>query len=212
MSAGTKQDSGRLALLEAAGPVFADKGYRQATVREIVRRAGASLGAINYHFRDKAGLYEEVLTYAHDATIAQYQAAIATETCPEQQLFRFVRAVLSHRLATDDEYAWAGRVLATELVNMNEHNRDMLFRRVIAPRQALLASVVRALMGAHVSDEIVMSHTLGVMGQYILYYASRPVVEMSYGRVLTTADLDWISRHITRVSVAGMRASQTRQE
>lgn len=212
MSSGRKQGGCRLALLEAAGPVFADKGYRQATVREIARRAGAGLGAVNYHFRDKEGLYEEVLAFAHDVTIAQYRAAIAAETDPARQLFRFVRAALSHRLAADDGNAWAGRVLVTALVNMDEHNRDMLFRRVIAPRQALLARVVRALMGPAPSEETIKSHTLGIMGQYILYYASRPVVEMSYGRALTAADLDWISRHITRVSVAGMRAAQADQD
>ena len=52
-------------LLEAAGEVFAEQGYRKATIREIVRRAGANLNAVNYHFRDKAGLYQAVFEYAH---------------------------------------------------------------------------------------------------------------------------------------------------
>jgi TetR/AcrR family transcriptional regulator, regulator of cefoperazone and chloramphenicol sensitivity len=49
-------DETRLQLLEAAGEVFAEVGFRDATVREICRRADANIAAINYHFGDKENL------------------------------------------------------------------------------------------------------------------------------------------------------------
>lgn len=212
VAAGSKYASCRVTLLQAAGREFAESGYKQATVREIVKRAGASLGAVNYHFRDKAGLYQEVLAYAHERTIAQYQAAVVAESDPEHKLFRFVRVALSHRLVEDADEAWAGQVLIAELMSMGAHNRRDLFEQVIAPRQTLLAAIVRALMGENTADEVVKCHTLGIIGQYILYYASPPVVEMSYGRALDATDLDWLSRHITNVALAGMRAEGARPE
>src|SRR5437016_3170156 len=54
-------DDTRARLIEAAGAVFAEQGYRAATVRDICARAGANVAAINYHFRDKMGLYVEVV-------------------------------------------------------------------------------------------------------------------------------------------------------
>ena len=50
-------------LLEAAGEVFAESGYRGATVRQICEKAKANLAAVNYYVRDKDGLYLAVMRY-----------------------------------------------------------------------------------------------------------------------------------------------------
>ena len=60
----TEQET-RNRLLNAAGEVFAEKGFKSATVRAICDRAGANIAAVNYHFGDKEHLYSEVLRFAH---------------------------------------------------------------------------------------------------------------------------------------------------
>ncbi len=54
-------DDTRANLLDAAGRVFAERGYQSATIREICRKAGANVASVNYTFGDKMGLYTEVL-------------------------------------------------------------------------------------------------------------------------------------------------------
>jgi len=47
-------------LLDAAEPLFAARGFAGTSVRDVTESAGANLGAVNYHFRSKEGLYAEV--------------------------------------------------------------------------------------------------------------------------------------------------------
>lgn len=60
---GTPTDSykTRSAIIEAAGELFAEKGFNGVTVRDITNKAQANLSALNYHFGTKEGLYHEVV-------------------------------------------------------------------------------------------------------------------------------------------------------
>jgi AcrR family transcriptional regulator len=59
-------------LLEAAGEIFAEFGYRAATVRQICEKAGANIAAVNYHFGDKEKLYLAVLRSVPEAYLEKY--------------------------------------------------------------------------------------------------------------------------------------------
>lgn len=51
-------------LLQAASRLFAEQGYRGASVRDICNHAGANPGAVSYHFGGKRQLYRAVLRRA----------------------------------------------------------------------------------------------------------------------------------------------------
>jgi len=51
----------RLAIVEAAAPLFARKGFAGTTTREIARAAGVSEALVFQHFPTKAALYQEIV-------------------------------------------------------------------------------------------------------------------------------------------------------
>ena len=51
-----KSKDTRVAILLAAGEMFAHRGFDGVSIREIVARAGVTLSAVNYHFGSKEAL------------------------------------------------------------------------------------------------------------------------------------------------------------
>lgn len=56
----------RRALLDAARALFAEKGYAEVTVEEVVRGAGVTRGALYHHFQDKRVLLKAVVEEMED--------------------------------------------------------------------------------------------------------------------------------------------------
>ena len=83
-------------ILEAAGGLFAECGFRGATVRMICERARVNLSAIKYHFGGKDELYYEVLNYWHEFAIKKYPPllGLSEEAIPAEQLRAFIRSLL----------------------------------------------------------------------------------------------------------------------
>jgi len=71
----------RQTVLEAAKQLFTERGYEEATVRDIARAAGMSTGAVFANFTDKADLFNEVVVADYEAlAVRMRQAAAAEET------------------------------------------------------------------------------------------------------------------------------------
>ncbi|MCE7009080.1 TetR family transcriptional regulator [Kibdelosporangium philippinense] len=59
----TQQDRSKAtktALINAARPMFAERGYASVSADEIVAAAGLTRGALHHHFKDKQGLFRAV--------------------------------------------------------------------------------------------------------------------------------------------------------
>lgn len=88
--------STRRALLHAGRELFAERGYRGASVRAITGRAQANLGAVTYHYGSKANLYQAVLEETLSPFRETLRAAASREGVPLERVERFVRAFFEH--------------------------------------------------------------------------------------------------------------------
>src|SRR3954451_8032548 len=71
---GGRAQATRATLLEAARDVFAQSGFAEANIADVVARAGASVGSLYHHFGGKADLY---LALFEDYQVRQEERAAA---------------------------------------------------------------------------------------------------------------------------------------
>lgn len=199
-------DKTRQRLLEAAGKCFAEMGYRGASVRDICAKAGANVAAVKYHFGDKERLYSEVLRYAHVCAIDKYppDMGLSSRTPATQRLHAFVKSFLL-RILDEGRPAWHGKIMSREMAEPTAA-MDELVERQIRPQFSCLFGLVKELVGPRVSEATIRHCCHSVVGQCLFYHFGRPVAERLSGERFGMKDVDTLAEHITRVSLAGLRA------
>ena len=197
----------RQRLLDAAGEEFADRGFRNATVRDICKRADANIAAINYHFGDKEKLYAETVQYAHlCATRHDVVGAVAAakDLSPEQRLHAFVRTFLVGILDTGRPL-WHAKLMAREIAEPTEV-LDKIAQQTVRPRLAALSEIIREVIGPDAPQQIVMNCTRSVVGQILFYHFARPMlVRVFPDEPFDATKLDELADHITAFTLQGLR-------
>lgn len=200
------QDKTRQRLLEAAGEVFAEQGFRQATVRDICARAGANVAAVNYHFGDKEGLYAQVLGYAHGCAIAKYppNLGLAADAPAQERLYAFVLSFLQ-RLMDDGRPAWHAKIMSREMAEPTGA-MDALVDEQIKPHFAYIRQVMIDLLGKKTDDVTIRLCCNSVVGQCLFYHFGKPVTSRLFPHgALGMKDAPRIARHIARLTLSGIR-------
>jgi AcrR family transcriptional regulator len=114
-------------ILKAAQALFAERGYKDTSVRAVVAKARVNQAAINYHFGGKDGLYREVLRAAIHA-LTEHQLAHAEELkkmSREDALAEFIKYQL-RPLAARDQISRYYRIFDWETVRPTDVYRDLV--------------------------------------------------------------------------------------
>ena len=197
-------------LLDAAGEVFAEQGFRNATVREICRRAAANVAAVNYHFGDKERLYLEVMRQAHGHAFSKYPSDLGLPpgAPPEDRVRSFVKAFLL-RILDIGKSSWAGRLMSKELSEPTAA-LDFIVDEQIRPNFIFLSTALRELLGpaaaAADGDALVRRCAASIVGQCLFYHFGRPVLErLQPGTKIGVEQVEALSAHIAAFSLAAIR-------
>jgi TetR/AcrR family transcriptional regulator, regulator of cefoperazone and chloramphenicol sensitivity len=191
-------------LLEAGTQLFAERGFRNVTVRDICAAASANVAAINYHFAGKEGLYLEVLRTAVGIMRGTTEEIARTGEglAPEAQLENLVLVFL-HRVCTGGK-SWIHQLMMHELREPTP-GLDLVIEQVIAPRFAYIRGVVARIMRAADDDPRVMACATSVQSQLMVAMRS-PIAPKIGIPTLTPDTVPAVARHIARFSIAGIRA------
>lgn len=195
-------------ILQAAGEIFGTKGFKDATIRTIAQEAKANIAAINYHFRDKEGLYGAVLEEVFHLGFTRFPANmdLPPDADAEQRLHALIRAMF-YRLQSLEGWggiAGRGRLIARELLDPSPAFEAML-DRYIKPHKDLLTATIRDIMGCDPGPEKLMPCAISIIGQCIYYALASPVIhKISADNAPTEENLDRLAEFVWLFSLGGI--------
>lgn len=104
-------------ILDHAGPIFAEKGFANATGKAICADARVNAAAINYHFGGMEGLYEAVLDRVTDRMLRfdGLESIAQRDSDARRRTEEFI-APLIDMLFADDDSRWMFKVAGHEIV------------------------------------------------------------------------------------------------
>ncbi len=94
---GTARSQRRADMIRLAGELFAQKGFRATTVREIADAAGILSGSLYHHFDSKESIGDEILSGFLNEVLVDYRSAVSAAASPAEVIERIVRSS-SHTL------------------------------------------------------------------------------------------------------------------
>lgn len=125
----TQPASRRDELLDLAATMFAERGLKATTVRDIADSAGILSGSLYHHFKSKEQMVEEVLTDFLDWLFERYQQILASAPSPlaaVKGLFMTSFEAIEHRHAQVVIYQDEAKRLSSlpQFAFVDERNRE----------------------------------------------------------------------------------------
>ena len=207
----TNEHDTRQRLLDAAGRLFAERGFKEVSIREICKEAsGANVAAVNYYFRDKAGLYRELLEHMVDVTWRRDREDLEEALkgiSPEEKLYIYVRKFVGDLLKDPNEQSMVLQKLMNREMADPSPEFEVVVEKGMRPNFRLLARIVGEIEGLPSDNLRVINCTNSVMGQCLLYASAKKLSKyFTPGLEFTTEVIDGIARHVTQFSLAGIGA------
>lgn len=199
---GSKSDSEqtKASLVQAAGELFAERGYNGVTARQVVSRAGVSLGGIPYHFGSMEALYRETLIEACKASAgSEHFKTLANASTPQEALHLAVVMLLEGYSAVD--VPWQVKLIEREFLEPSDMFRDVI-RLKLRPDWEWLCGIVGRAVDLPVDSEAVAfgAITMHTLASTFLTYR-RSINELAPALLNHTEQLDKLATVLTSLTM-----------
>ncbi len=206
-----KLDCARDRILQAAGVIFAEKGFRSATVREICDAAEVNIASVNYYFGDKKSLYEETLLLARKLGALKFPTPdFSSFETPEKRL-RAMILLLLNRLVANHTEPWPVKILMAEILDPSPAARPLI-DGYIGPFLDVIFTTVSQLLPQGASESLIRQTGFSIVAQCVYYRFANTlnqmvVVDGSYEKNFSVNSL---AGQIYDFSLAGIQGAERR--
>ncbi|HEX6992423.1 MAG TPA: CerR family C-terminal domain-containing protein [Gemmatimonadales bacterium] len=161
-------------ILDAAEQLFAERGFRAATIQELGKASGLSPALIYYYYRDKGGLYEAVIGRIIETMVGTALSRAPADADPAVAL----RAIVEVQGQIFLERPHVARLIARELVDYEGQHAQKAVRetltRLFQRLSGLIASAQKT--GRFRADLDPAFAAVSVVSQVAWFAVASPVV------------------------------------
>jgi AcrR family transcriptional regulator len=193
-------------LLAAAGDVFIEKGFRDATVAEICARAEANISAVNYHFGSKEALYQEAWRHSFAESLKAYPMdGGVSETASAKERLRGQLASMIQRIADENNKDFF--IAQMEIINPTGLLQEVMKTELIPMRQQTLA-LVRELLGPDATDQQVHYCEISIISMCVHPMVMQRIAKRTRDKEMPAIieDIKAFADHVVKFALAGINA------
>ncbi len=199
----------KLALILAAGELFAETGLDGTSVRAIAEKVGANIAAINYHFGGKENLYTEALRHViQECECRGARQALEDEShfaTPERKA-ALLRDLVRERFTSyfsPSRPQWYGRLVIRSMLDPTP-SLETVVKQLMFPEHEALVQVFQRINPALTADAARL-WAFSLIGQIGFYVFGESVILMVLNTRRYTADfMDAAAEHVSRMMIAAM--------
>ena len=196
----------RQSIIKAAVHLFAEKGFENASVRDIVTRARVNQAAINYHFKGKSGLYFEVLKTAFEGLTEQagFDPDKLKSLSREEALQSFVYQQLRPLLFRDEMSRYI-RIFAWESAHPSKIFLKFMSTNTLSYLTAAV-DIVRRFLPPGTQKQVALCGAIWLMGQCSTFVRNRELFAREPFKIATDDKfIDELADFISRLALGGLQ-------
>lgn len=199
----------RRKLLDAAGILFAQRGYHGTKTSDICQAAEVNIAAVHYHFRSKDEIYIAAWRHEFERSIAAYppDGGVPPDAPPEERLRGHIRALVSRAM---DPASRDMDITHREMSNPTGLLREIM-QRALEPLRQMHLGIIRDILGPAATDQDIQLCEMSIHAQCIASLMEERRRRQTHAQNGPLPPLwqnikeDVLADHIFRFSLAGLR-------
>jgi len=200
-------------LFSAAIKIFAQRGYREATVRDICRLAGAAnVNAVNYYFGSKETLYRSILDtmFAELQKRSDARASEKKNRTGEERLRDLITEYCAVIFGGGDAATDLMKIFIAEMTRPSPYLDVMVTKYTLTHVEEFLEALIE-IMGPDTPREVLRDCGASIVGQIVYYSIVWPVFSRVFPDHPGMDEYhEQLAEHVYRFSLGGLKEAGAR--
>lgn len=200
-------------LLSVAERLFAERGLRCTSIRELANEAGVNIAAVNYYFRSKDELYVEALRHAMrrsgDAQpsfnrILEEAVADGSPKAAREGIRRFIEVFVTTLYCTDGCPNYTAALMSHEMLHPTGALKNVI-DEFIRPKFKVLAQLIRQARPDLTNQREIAMTCMSIVAQCLHVHFTMPIsMELVQWDKMTPARVKALAEHIAGFSLKAL--------